>query len=327
MALCDGGIVLDMSPRRGIWIDPSLRAAVAQTGCNLGDLDRETQIHGLAACVGFVSKTGIAGLTVGGGFGYLTRRFGWTSDTVRSMEVVTADGRIVRASDKENPELFWGLRGGGNNFGVVTLIEYSLHDVGLEIVGGAVAWRAEDAMSVLEMIRDLASQAPPELACVAVVRPAPPAPWLPMDVHGKLIVIALLCYSGPIDKGEKLVAPVKSFGKPIGDVLQRRSYVSQQSLLDATQPDGRRNYWKSEYLPAYLPELNSQVIEHAGRVVSPHSSVIVFRLEGALNRLPPDHSAVGNRDAHYVLNIAASWEKEADDEPNIAWARAAPGMN
>lgn len=322
LAICDGGLTLDLSLRRGVWVDTAERRVIAQSGCTLGDVDRETQLHGLAASLGFVSRTGIAGLSLGGGLGYLTRRFGWTSDTVRSMDLVTADGRLVRASEKENPDLFWGLRGGGWNFGVVTNIEYDLFPLGPEIVGGAIAWPADDAPRVLEMFRDLALNAPPELTCVAVMRPAPPAPWLSKSVHGKMVVMVVVCYTGPLSRGENLVAPIKSFGSPVGDIIQRRTYVSQQSLLDATQPDGRRYYWKSEYLPDLKPELLPKMIDHANRIVSPHSAVILFQLDGALNALPDSHSSVGNRDARYVLNIAASWESPADDDVNIEWARA-----
>jgi FAD/FMN-containing dehydrogenase len=196
LAVCEGGLMLDMSRMRGVWVDPATRTARAQAGCLLGDVDRETQVHGLAAVLGFISNTGIAGLTLGGGFGYLTRRFGWTCDNVLSMDLVTADGRVVRASEKENADLFWGLRGGGGNFGVVTGFEYKLHAVGPEIIAGAIAWRAESAGEVLEMFRTLAAQAPPELTCVAALRMAPPAPWLPKDVHGKPIVALFVCYTG-----------------------------------------------------------------------------------------------------------------------------------
>lgn len=323
LAVCDDGLMLDMSLMRGVWVDPATRTARAQAGCLLGDLDRETQLHGLAAVLGFVSNTGIAGLTLGGGFGYLTRRFGWTCDNVLSMEVITADGRVVRASAEENADLFWGLQGGGGNFGVVTSFVYQLHPVGPEVMAGAIAWRAEDAGKVLEMYRTLTEQAPPELTCVAGLRIAPPAPWLPKEVHGKPIVALFVCHTGSLAEGERLVAPIKAFGAPVGDVVQRRSYVSQQSLLDATQPKGRRYYWKSEYLPKLEPELLAKVIEHAGRMVSPHSLIALFPLDGALNRLPEDHSAVGNRDAASVINIAASWERAEDDEVNIAWARTA----
>ena len=323
LAVCDDALLLDMSAMRGVLVDPAARVARAQAGCLLGDVDRETQLHGLAAILGFVSNTGIAGLTLGGGFGYLTRRFGWTSDTVRSMEMVTADGRVVRASDAENPDLFWGLRGGGGNFGVVTSFEYELHPVGPEIVAGGIAWRAEDAPALLERYRAIAEDSPVELTVAAALRLAPPAPWLSPAVHGKPIVAFFVCHSGPLDQAEREVAPIKAFGAPVGDIVQRRPYVSQQALLDATQPKGRRYYWKSEYLPGLSPALLAKAVEHAGRILSPHSAVIFFPIGGKVAALPPDHSAVGNRDARVVLNVAAAWERPADDQANVQWARAA----
>jgi FAD/FMN-containing dehydrogenase len=323
LAVCDGGLMIDMSLMRGVWVDPTARITHAQAGCLLGDVDRETQIHGLAAILGFVSNTGIAGLTLGGGFGYLTRKFGWTSDTVRSMEVVTADGRVVRASESENADLFWGLRGGGGNFGVVTDFEYQLQPLGPEIMAGAIAWRGEDTDKVLDMYKALTDQAPPELTCAAVLRIAPPAPWLAKEVHGKPIIALFVCHAGSVEQGRKDVAPIKAFGSPVGDIVQPRPYVSQQSIIDATQPKGRRYYWKSEYLPKLEKEMLPKVVEHAGRILSPHSGVILFPIDGPLNRLGEDHSAVGNRSATRVLNITASWENTKDDESNIEWARGA----
>jgi len=323
LAAADGALMLDMSMMRGVFVDPRAKVARAQAGCVLGDVDRETQVHGLAAVLGFVSLTGIAGLTLGGGFGYLTRRWGWTSDTVRGMDVVTAEGKLVRASSEENADLFWALRGGGGNFGVVTGIDYALFPVGPTIVGGIVAWPASEAPKVLEHYRTLAEQAPPELTLVALVRPAPPAPWLPQEIHRKPIVAILACASGKPDEAERAVAAIKSFGKPVGDVLVRRPYVQQQALLDATQPKGRRYYWKSEYLAAIEPALCDKAIDHAARIASPHSAVIFFQIGGALNGLPEEHSAVGNRDARYVINIAGSWEQAAEDAQHIEWARTA----
>ena len=321
LAVADGALVMDMSLMRGVWVDPAAKIAHAQAGCLLGDVDRETQVHGLATVLGFVSLTGIAGLTVGGGFGYLTRRWGWTSDNVVGMDVVTADARLVRASSDENADLFWGLRGGGGNFGVVTGIDYVLYPVGPQVVGGLVVWPASEAPKVLELYRTLAGTAPPELTLVALMRPAPPAPWLPKEMHGKPIVALLACYSGRPEEGEKAVASIKAFGKPIGDVLMRRPYAQMQSLLDATQPKGRRYYWKSEYLSRIEPALCEKVIEHAARIRSPHSAVILFQIEGALNQLREEHSPAGNRDARYVLNLAGSWEGAAEDRANIEWAR------
>jgi FAD/FMN-containing dehydrogenase len=323
LAVCDGGLMLDMSLMRGVWVDPAAKVARAQAGCLLGDVDRETQLHGLAAVLGFVSNTGCAGLTLGGGFGYLSRRFGWTSDNLNAIDLVTPDGRAIRASEREHSDLFWGLRGGGGNFGVATSFDYALHPVGPDIIGGAIAWRGEDAGRVLEMYRTLAAEAPPELTCVAGLRLAPPAPWIKPEVHGKPIVALFVCYSGSLADGEKLLAPIKAFGAPVGDVVQKRPYVAQQTLLDATQPKGRRYYWKSEYLRGFEPGLFTQAIEHAGRIVSPHSAILIFPLGGAVSRLPEDHSAVGNRDAVAVLNISSAWERAEDDRKNIDWARAA----
>lgn len=323
LALCDGGLMLDMSLMRGVWVNNSMQTAHAQAGCILGDVDRETQVHGLAAVLGFVSKTGIAGLTLGGGFGYLTRRFGWTSDNVLAIDLVTAKGSVVRASENENSDLFWALRGGGGNFGVVTGFDYKLYPVGPEVMAGAIAWRAEYAEQVLEMFQTLTANAPPELVCVEVQRIAPPAPWLSKDVHGKPIIAIFVCHTGQIKDGEKLVAPIKAFKSPVGDIIQQRPYVTQQNILDATQPKGRRYYWKSEYLPDLDPAMLARTIKHSKTVVSPHSAILLFPLAGAINRLPADHSPVGNRDAAWVVNIAGAWENAEDDTKNIEWVHEA----
>ena len=323
LAVADGALMLDMSAMRGVWVDPDRRVARAQAGCLLGDVDRETQIHGLATVLGFVSQTGVAGLTLGGGFGYLTRSFGWTTDNVVGMDLVTRDGTVVRASEDDNADLFWGLRGGGGNFGVVTGIDYALHPVGPEIVGGVVAWPASAARDVLELYRATAEQAPRELTLVALMRPAPPAPWLPADVHGKPIIAIVACHSGSPEDGESAVAPIKSFGSPVGDVLVRRPYAQMQALLDGTQPKGRRYYWKSEYLSQIEDGAIETFMDHAARIQSPHSAIVFFQIGGALNDLADHHSAVGNRDARYVLNITASWERADEDATHVGWARTA----
>jgi FAD/FMN-containing dehydrogenase len=323
LAVCDGGLLLDMSLMRGVWVDPAARTARAQSGCLLGDVDRETQLHGLAAPLGFVSTTGIAGLTLGGGFGYLTRRHGWTSDGVQSVDIVTADARVVRASERADSELLWALRGGGGNLGVATAFEYRLHPVGPEITAGAIAWRERDAPEILELYRGFMAAAPLESTCVALLRRAPPAPWLPPAIHGQPIVALLACHVGPTAEGAKQLAPIKRHGSPVGDIIQPRSYESQQSLIDATQPKGRRYYWKSEYLATLDRPLLDLAMEYAQQIPSPHSAIVLFPLGGALNRLPADHSAVGNRDAAWVLNITASWDDPAEDALHIEWARNA----
>jgi FAD/FMN-containing dehydrogenase len=313
--------MIDLSLMRGVWVDAKARTARAQAGCTLGDVDRETQLHGLAAVLGFVSATGIAGLTVGGGFGYLTRRHGWTCDNLVSMEVVTAEGQVVQASADENTELFWAMRGGSGNFGIVTSFEYKVFPVGPEILGGAIAWRAEDSKEVLEFYRHFTANTPRETTCVAVLRIAPPAPWLPKDIHGKPIVAIFVCHSGSIEEGERVVAPLRAFGRPVADIVTRRPYAQMQSLLDATQPKGRRYYWKSHYLQRIEAQAIDAVVDHATRLPSPHSAILLFQVQGALGELPANHSPAGNRDAAYVLNIAASWENAADDAPNMRWSR------
>lgn len=321
LAVCEGGLMIDMSLLRGVWVDTVRRTALAQAGCTLGNLDRETQLHGLAAVLGFVSDTGIAGLTVGGGFGYLTRQYGWTCDNLVAMEVVTAEGKVLRAAADENADLFWALRGGSGNFGIVTSFEYRLFPVGPEILGGAIAWHGEDAAQVLQAFRDFSADAPRELTSVAALRIAPPAPWLPKGVHGKPIVAIFICHTGKIEDGEKLLAPLRAVGKPIADIVTRRPYVQMQSLLDATQPRGRRYYWKSHYLARIDRGLIDAAVAHHARIKSPHSAILIFQVEGALNELPAAHSPAGNRDAAYVLNIAGSWEKAEENAVHTQWAR------
>jgi FAD/FMN-containing dehydrogenase len=317
------GLMLDLALMRDVQVDPQARTARAAAGCLLGDVDRATQAHGLAAPLGFVSATGIAGLTLGGGFGYLTRRFGWTCDNLLSMDVVTANGETVVSSPTENPDLFWGLCGGGGNFGVVTSFTYRLYPVGPEVVGGAVFWPRDQAPAVLELYRSLVAAAPPEQVCVLMLRNAPPAPWLPPAVHGQPVVGLLVCDTGPLDEAAARTTAIKGFGAPVGDVLQLRPFVSQQSLLDATQPPGRRDYWKSEFLPRLDPALLDTAVAHTATMVSPHAVVVIFPLGGALNQLPVTHSAVANRDAAFVLVVGSAWEDAADDAANIAWVRAA----
>jgi FAD/FMN-containing dehydrogenase len=322
LAVCDGGLMIDTSLMRGVFVDPVARTVRAQAGCTLGDVDRETQLHGQAAVLGFVSATGIAGLTTGGGFGYLTRRYGWTCDNLVGMEVVTADGTVVQANDKLNPDLFWALRGGSGNFGIVTAFEYKTYPCGPMILGGIVAWKAEDAPAVLAKYAEVANAAPHDLTLVTMMRLAPPAPWLPKEVHGTPIVAVLACYTGRPEDGEALIAPLRKLGKPVADIIMPRPYAQMQMLLDGTQPKGRRYYWKSEWLPKLSPELFEQFRVRAAAIPSPHSAMILFQVGGALNELPNDHSPMGNRDATFVLNIAGSWDSAADDTTCVGWARS-----
>jgi FAD/FMN-containing dehydrogenase len=237
------------------------------------------------------------------------------------MEVVSATGEILRASEDENPDLFWALRGGGGNFGIVTSFEYRLFPVGPEILGGAIAWRGEDAAQVLEAFQEISARAPRSLTCVANLRNAPPAPWLPKEIHGKPIIAIFVCHCGAAAEGEALLAPLRAVGRPVADTVMRRPYAQMQSLLDATQPKGRRYYWKSHYLPGIDRKIIDVAVEHAGKIRSPHSAILLFQVQGALGERPAGHSPAGNRDAAYVLNITGSWEEPRDDDINIKWAR------
>src|SRR5919108_1247880 len=321
LAVADGAVMLDMSRMRAVLVDKRAQVARAQAGCLLGDVDRETQVHGLAAVLGFVSETGIAGLTLGGGVGYLSRRFGWTVDNLREVELVTAGGGVLPPSRDSNPDLFWAVSGGGGNFGVVTSFTYDLKEVGPDIVGGPIAWHGSDALEVLDFLRSFADDAPRELTCVGGVRLAPPAPWLPSEVHGKPIVMVIACYSGDPEEGEKVVAPLKAFGDPVGGALQRRPYTQMQSLLDATQPKGRRYYWKSEYVSALEDGLIETIVGGLGTISSPHSAILLFQLGGAVRERDASVNAAGNREAGWVVNVAGSWEQTSDDEKNKDWAR------
>lgn len=323
LAVADGAMMLDMSLMRGVWTDNKEKIVRVQAGGLLGDVDRDTQLHGLATPLGFVSLTGVAGLTLGGGFGYLSRRFGWTVDNVVGMEMVTAEGELVHASRDENADLFWALRGGGGNFGVITGFNYKLYPVGPVVVGGFVAWPASEATEVAELFKAQAEKAPNELSLVMIIRPAPAVPWLPKDMHGTPIVLVGACYSGKLEDGDKIVAPIKSFGKPIGDILVRRPYIQVQSLLDAGNPKGRRCYWKSEYLPQIEPAFSKKFINHAAKIQSPYSSAVLFQLGGAINKVDDEHLPVGNRDARYVFTLTSAWEKTEADTANIEWTRQA----
>lgn len=323
LAVADGAMMLDMSLMRGVWTDDKEKIVRVQAGGLLGDVDRDTQLHGLATPLGFVSLTGVAGLTLGGGFGYLSRRYGWTVDNVVGMDMVTAEGELVHASRDENADLFWALRGGGGNFGVITGFNYKLYPVGPVVVGGFVAWPASEATEVVELFKEQAEKVPNELSLVMIIRPAPAVPWLPKDRHGTPIVLVGACYSGRLEDGDKIVAPIKSFGKPIGDILVRRPYIQLQSLLDAGNPKGRRCYWKSEYLPQIEPAFSKKFINHAAKIQSPYSSAVLFQLGGAINQVDDEHLPVGNRDARYVFTLTSAWEKTEADTANIEWTRQA----
>jgi FAD/FMN-containing dehydrogenase len=319
-SLCEGGLTIDLSLMRGVFTDPEARTVRAQGGCLLGDVDRETQLRGLATVLGFVSETGVGGLTLGGGFGYLSRRFGYTVDNLLEVEIVTADGKIRRASREENADLFWAIRGGGGNFGVVTWFTYRLHPVGPKIMGGLIAWPSARAEEILRFYRAYTAKSSPELTLVAMVRRAPPAPFMPPEWHGKPIVAMVVCHTGDADQATKELMPIKDLGDPIVDLLRETTYVAQQSMLNATQPKGINYYWKTGYLASLPDEFLDTFRVQALKATSGLSQSIIFHLGEAIGSRVPDDGAVGNRDARYVCGAAAAW-KEGPAEPHVAWAR------
>ena len=319
-SIAEGGFTLDMSRMRDVTLDPSARLAHVGPGCLLQDVDRATQEHGLATVLGFVSEVGVAGLTLGGGFGHLARRFGWAVDNLEEVEIVTADGEIRIANREQHDDLFWAVRGGGGNFGVVTRFTFRLHEVGPMITGGLIAWGGDRAREVLETYRKLTESAPRELTVAAVVLAAPPAPFVPPELHGKPVVAMLVCHTGA--NAEADLAPIRALGEPGVDLIGPKPYAALQSMLDEMEPKGLNQYWKTEYLPGLSSEFLDAFREGGLRLTSPLSQSVIFHIAGALNERADDDGAVGNRDAKYVTGFAAVWPP---DDPrgdmHVAWAR------
>ncbi|HEX9784866.1 MAG TPA: FAD-binding oxidoreductase [Opitutaceae bacterium] len=320
-ALCDNGLVIDLSPMKTVRVDPSARRAFVGPGATLGDVDRETQAHGLAVPTGINSTTGISGLTLGGGFGWLTRRLGMTVDNLLSAEVVTGDGRKLHASTKENADLFWALRGGGGNFGIVTSFEFQLHPVGPEILAGLVVFPLSEAKQVLKKHREFMASAAPELNVWTVLRKAPPLPFLPAEVHGREVIVLAIFHSGDPGKGRKLIEPIRSFAKSYGEHIGVQPFTAWQQAFDPLLAPGARNYWKSHNFTDLEDGVLDTVIDYAGKLPSPHCEIFIGTLGGAAARVAADAMAYGNRDANFVMNVHSRWETPAEDAACIAWAR------
>jgi FAD/FMN-containing dehydrogenase len=320
-ALVDDGVVIDVSHLRGVHVDLGNETVRTQPGVLLGDIDRETQAFGRVVPSGFVSQTGLSGLTLGGGFGWLTRRWGLTSDHLVSADVVTAEGELVRASESENADLFWGLRGGGGNFGIVSSFEYKMQKMGPMVVAGMVAHPMSDADKVISFYREFSEQAPDELCVVLLLRIAPPAPFLPTEIHGKPIAAMVTCYSGSVEDGEKAVRPLKEFGAPVADTVVPKPFAVHQAALDGTQPPGRYYYWKSDFLPGVSDAAQQTIQETTSELPSPESAFIVFQLGGEAARMDDGMSAAANRDAPYINNIAASCIDPGKIDACKTWAR------
>jgi FAD/FMN-containing dehydrogenase len=320
-ALADGGFVIDLSGMRSVQVDAERRSARVGGGALLGDVDRATQEHGLATPTGINSTTGIAGLTLGGGFGWLSRRFGLTSDNLRGADVVTATGERVRASGRENADLFWGLRGGGGNFGVVTSFDFDLHRVGPTVLAGLVVHPLDDAKDVLRFYRQFAPESPEELAVWFVMRKAPPLPFLPAEWHGREILVLAACHSGDIADGERALAPLRSFGHPIADVIGPQPFAAWQTALDPLLAPGMRNYWKSHDFLDVSDGLVDVLIDFAHRLPDPQSEIAFAQLGGAISRIPNASSAYARRDAQYTVNVHGRWAEPSQDERCVGWAR------
>lgn len=319
-AVCDGGLMIDLSLMKGIRVDPVARTARAQPGVLWSEFDHETQAFGLATPGGIVTHTGIAGLTLGGGIGWLMRKHGLTCDNLLSADVVTAEGRLLHASPQEHPDLFWGLCGGGN-FGIVTSFEYRLHPVGPQVLAGVVLHAAEHAGEVLRFYRAYIAIAPDELTTIVNLRKAPPAAFLPQHLHGRPVVIIAACYAGDIAAGESVLAPLRAFGTPLIDLIRPTAYTAHQGMFDASVPHGLRYYWKSAYLTALSDQAIDTLTAHAWQAPSPTSYTIIFQLGGAIQRLSEEASAFEDRRAHHALNINGVWSEPSATDKHMQWAR------
>lgn len=320
-AMCDDGLVIDLSCMKAIEVDAARRTGRAQPGVVLGEFDRATQEFGLATPTGNVSRTGLAGLTLGGGLGWIARKHGPACDNLLSAEVVTADGEQLRASAEENPELLWGLRGGGGNFGVVTSFEYRLHPVGPEVIAGGVVHSFADAPEVYRFFADYVAGAPDELSVTASTFRAAPGLPVPSQMFGELVIMLAVCYAGDLAESERILRPLRDFGRPLADLVAPMPYTALQSASDASYPNGQRNYWKSHYVNELTDDVIADVIEHAPRMTSSLSSFYFQHLGGAIDRGGPDTAAFGHRGAGFDFTILTVWNEPSEDAGHIAWAR------
>ena len=310
-AVCDGGLMLDLSHMKGMRVDPARRVARAEAGLTLGDFDRETQAFGLATPLGVVSMTGIAGLTLGGGLGWLNGKHGLACDNLLSADVVTADGTLLRADDGENADLFWGIRGGGGNFGVVTSFEYRLHPVG-QVLGGGLLYSAGEARDALRFYHEFASSCPDELTTSASLGLAP---------DGSLVAGITVCYCGAMEEGERVLRPLRGFGSPLEDTIRPMAYAALQSASDEGFPSGRQHYWKASYLKDLTDEAIEVLLRFVSEMPSSSSGVGLQQMHGAASRVDPAATAFPHRDEHYDLLILSQWADPADSEANVRWAR------
>ena len=320
-AVANGAMMIDLSPMRDVRVEPTKRRATVQAGALLSDVDRAAQEHGLAVPLGINSTTGIAGLTLGGGFGWLSRKHAMTVDNLVSADLVTAEGRRVTASAEENPDLFWGIRGGGGNFGVVTSFEFRLHPIGPEVLSGLIVHPFEDAPEVLRAYRAFIESAPDEVSVWVVMRKAPPLPFLPEEWHGREVLVLAAFYAGSVEDGEAALRPVREIGQPIADVVGPHRYVDWQQAFDPLLTPGARNYWKSHDFDELSDEMLEIVLERVARLPSPECEIFIGAMGGAMGRVAPDATAYPNRGTRYIMNVHTRWGDARNDTPCVAWAR------
>ncbi|MBA5776020.1 FAD-binding oxidoreductase [Stappia sp. F7233] len=320
-AVCDDGLMIDLAPMRSIRVDPAVRRAWIEPGVTLADVDKETQAFGLALPTGINSTTGLAGLTLGGGFGWITRKFGLTIDSLLAVDVVTANGELVRASPSENPDLFWAIRGGGGNFGIVTSFEFKLHKLGPEVMSGLVVHPFSNAREVFRQYRQVLESAPDELTCWVVLRQAPPLPFLPAEWHGKKVLVLAMCHCGDLAAGEKATAPLRAIGKPIVDVVAPHPFAGWQQAFDPLLAPGARNYWKSHDFAELSDAAVNVLIDAIDKLPGPECEIFVGHVGGAAGRVAADATAFPQRSSHFVMNVHARWQDASMDKACIGWAR------
>jgi FAD/FMN-containing dehydrogenase len=321
LSVCDGGIVIDLGLMKGIRIDPEKRTARVQAGVLWGELDHETQAFGLATTGGIVSHTGVAGLTLGGGIGWLQRKLGLTVDNLLAADVVTAEGDFVTASDDENADLFWGLRGGGGNFGVVTEFEFRLHPVGPTVLAGPIFWLMEDSPELLRFYREWIADAPDELMTIVIHRKAPPVPFIPAELHGRLVVGVACCYAGEIDEGEQVVRPLREFGTPALDLCVPKPYVEHQGMFDASYPHGWWYYIRACDVAELTDEVIDITVEHSERIKSPLTAFPIWQQGGAIARVGEDETAFNGRGAAHTFNVAGATAGPEGFDEEREWSR------
>lgn len=319
--LVENGITIDFSKMKKVTVDADAKTAVAEPGATLADFDKATMKHRLATPVGINSTTGIAGLTLGGGFGWLTKQYGLTIDNLLSANIVTADGRKLRASKTDNKDLFWAIRGGGGNFGVVTQFKYQLHPMRKEVFAGLIAFPFLQSKPILKQYREFAASAPEELNVWVVLRQAPPLPFLPEDVHGKMILFLAVFYNGDASKGENLATFLNAFGDPVGAHVGMQPYVNWQQAFDPLLTPGARNYWKSHNFTNISDGLIDSMVSYSGKIPSPHTEIFLGSIQGAANKVAKDATAYPNRDAKFVVNVHGRWMEAKDDKKCIKWCR------